>query len=294
MVLARLTQHPVGVALASGLGRLLPLRLGYVMGEWVADQLAKRSYAPDVQAVRKNQEVVTGGVISPAELEERVRQVFRNSARSIVEVLHYQSRPHRMIELMNSHESMSEYIRMTRDKTRGVIFACPHTGNFDLAMRVMAQMGLQAQVLAEPSMRVDYNYQNRMRRQVGLNITPISLEAMRDAVQLLNQGGAVLTALDWPVAEARFRPIFFGKPSLLPTSHIRLALKSRALVVVVACHRYPNGKYRLVASDLMEMQPGRSPSETILCNTERVLVEAERFIRQDPVQWSMFHPVWEL
>jgi len=293
MVLSRLVAHPLGVVLSSWLGRVLPLRLGYAVAQWVSDSLAGRPQAPDVQAVRWNQQVVAGGHLSSAELDERVREVFRNSSRAIVEVLHYQPRPRKMLKLVNAGEVMEGYVRLTQDKSRSLIFASPHTGNFDLAMRAMSLMGLQVQVLAEPTDRVDYQYQHRMRRQVGLNITPISLEAFRNAVQLLENGGSVLTGLDWPVGEARFRPLFFGRPSLLSTSHIRLAMKAGAAVVVVACHRYPDGQYRLSTSEPLEMQPGASPTQAVLSNAEMVLTEVEKFIRQDPVQWGMFRPVWE-
>jgi lauroyl/myristoyl acyltransferase len=30
----------------------------------------------------------------------------------------------------------------------------------------------------------------------------------------------------------------------------------------------------------------------LLVNTEKVLLEVEKFIRQDPTQWVMFFPVW--
>ena len=34
-------------------------------------------------------------------------------------------------------------------------------------------------------------------------------------------------------------------------------------------------------------------AETILSNTEVVLEVVEQFIRQDPTQWLLYHPVWE-
>jgi len=70
-------------------------------------------------------------------------------------------------------------------------------------------------------------------------------------------------------------------------------MKAGAAVVVVACHRYPDGQYRLSTSEPLEMQPGASPTQAVLSNAEMVLTEVEKFIRQDPVQWGMFRPVWE-
>jgi lauroyl/myristoyl acyltransferase len=40
------------------------------------------------------------------------------------------------------------------------------------------------------------------------------------------------------------------------------------------------------------MQSGPDLKTAIEANAERVLVEAEKFIRLAPNQWSMFYPVW--
>jgi len=147
--------------------------------------------------------------------------------------------------------------------------------------------------LAEPTQRVDYKYQNRLRRRTGLNIQPISIESLRSAAQILDAGGSVLTGADWPVGEARYRPRFCGRPSLLTTSYIRLAVKSGVPVVAVACHRVADGKYHIDASEPIHMQMGKSVTDTILSNTEAVLAVVEQYIRKDLEQWLLFYPVWE-
>ena len=108
------------------------------------------------------------------------------------------------------------------------------------------------------------------------------MESLRAAARFLEDGGSVLTGVDWPVAEERYRPRFCGRPSLLPTAHVRLAVKVGAPVVVVACHRRPDGKYFIASSEPIPMRAGSSMTETILSNTEAVLEVVEQYIRQDP------------
>jgi lauroyl/myristoyl acyltransferase len=291
--LAQLTSSHLGVALGDTLGRLLPLRSGLALADWVADRISSRLQAPEVQAVRFNQQILTGGQLSPAELDERVRAVFRNSARGVLEVLHYQYRPAKLLRKVEVDEALKGYIQLTQDKKERVVFSCPHTGNFDLAGRALGLMGLRAFILAEPTPRADYKYLNRVRRRTGLTIATISMESLRAAAQFLEDGGSVLTGVDWPVAEKRYRPRFCGRPSLLPTAHIRLAVKVGATVVVVACHRRPDGKYFIASSEPIPMRAGSSMMDTILSNTETVLDVVEPHIRYDPEQWLMFRPVWE-
>ena len=293
MDLSNLTTSPFGVTLAALLGRLLPLRAGIRVGYWWADRLVNHPESPDVQAVRLNHRILEGERLSPAELDERVRTVFRNSARGVVETLHFQSRPAEMLQWVEADEAMQGYIRLTREHDHGLVFTCPHTGNFDLAGRALGLMGLQAMIMAEPTPRADYNYQNRLRRKTGLNIRTISRESLREAARFLEKGGSVLTGVDWPIGEKRFRPRFCGRPSLLPTAHIRLAVNACSPVVVVACHRKADGRYRLSSSEIIPMRTGSSVTDTILSNTELVLEVAEGFIRQDPAQWLLYRPVWE-
>lgn len=289
----RLVTSHYGVALAAILGRLLPLRSGLALADLLAERLANKTESADVQTVRFNQQTLEGGRLSPEELDARVRAVFRNSARGVAEVLYYQYRPARLLRRVDANAAMQGYIRLTQEQQRSVVFACPHTGNYDLAGRALGLLGLRALVLAEPTPRADYNYQNRLRRQTGLTIRTISMEALREAAGFLAQGGSVLTGVDWPVGEARYRPRFCGRPSLLPTAHVRLAVKVQAPVVVVACQRGDDGRYFIQSSDPIPMHMGRSMPETILSNTEAVLEVVTQFIRQDPTQWLLYQPVWE-
>lgn len=288
-----LITNPWGVALAAILGRLMPLRTGLALADRLADNFARQTQSADVQAVRFNQQTLEGGKLSPEELDARVRAVFRNSARGVAEVLHYQFRPAKLLRRVDANEAMQGYIRLTQDQNRSVVFTCPHAGNYDLAGRALGLMGLRALILAEPTSRVDYNYQNRLRRQTGLTIHTISMESLRLAAQFLEIGGSVLTGVDWPVGEARYRPRFCGRPSLLPTAHVRLAVKVGAPVVVVVCLRRPDGNYYLDSSEPIPMRAGSSMPDTILNNTEAVLAVVEQFIRKDPAQWLLYRPVWE-
>ena len=293
MDLSQLTTSWFGIGLGAVLGRLLPLRTAIAFAYGLADRLVKRLEAPDVRAVRFNHQILEAGQLSPHELDERVRVVFRNSARGVAEVLHFQSRPQAMLRQVVVNEAIQKYIFGSQERKQRVVIGCPHTGNFDLAGRVLGLLGLRALILAEPSPRADYNYQNRLRRRTGLNIQPISIESLRNAAQVLEEGGSVLTGVDWPVGEARFRPRFLGIPSLLTTAHVRLAVKSDAPVVVVACHRTPDGKYAIKASEPIMMKPGKSVTDTILSNTENILSVAAQYIREEPEQWLLYYPVWE-
>ncbi|HEX5943537.1 MAG TPA: hypothetical protein VFY66_14735, partial [Anaerolineales bacterium] len=51
-------------------------------------------------------------------------------------------------------------------------------------------------------------------------------------------------------------------------------------------------KYRVFASEPIEMDSCPNSDEAILRNAEKVLSVAEEFIRRAPQQWSVPLPVW--
>ena len=63
-------------------------------------------------------------------------------------------------------------------------------------------------------------------------------------------------------------------------------------IIVFATLKQPDGKYHLLFSDPIEMQPHPDKHTEIILNAEAILQVAEGFIRQDPAQWSMTFPVW--
>ena len=136
--------------------------------------------------------------------------------------------------------------------------------------------------------RVEYE----MRKQTGMNLVPASVSALRGAIKHLERGGTVVTGIDRPVPEPKLQPLFFGRPASLPTHYIYLALKARVPVVVMPVIQGADQKYHVFRSEFMEMQPDVNREREMLQNAERVLREAEKFIRMAPYQWNVPMPVW--
>jgi predicted LPLAT superfamily acyltransferase len=74
--------------------------------------------------------------------------------------------------------------------------------------------------------------------------------------------------------------------------HVSLAVKAKVPVMIIVTNLQPDGKYHMLTSDLIEMDPHRDRATEEIQNAEKVLSIAERFIRQAPQQWSISLPVW--
>jgi len=196
------------------------------------------------------------------------------------------------MEMVTLSEELKRLVTVRSQGRQGTIFIAPHLSNFDLAGRALALHGYHIQVLSYPQPPGGYQWQNKLRRDYGIEITPMSTESLRAAKAHLRNGGAILTGMDRPLVNTNYSPRFFGYPAQLPVSYVRLGIQTNSPVVVVACTSSGRGFYHVDCSEMIKMEPSSDVKEEIESNAEKALKEAEKFILKAPYQWSMFYPVW--
>lgn len=281
-----------GLVVAMGIGKLLPPAIGYRLSQRLADRIANRKADPMVRAVRANQWVVSQGELSSVELDQAVRDTFRLQARYIYTLYRNLNNPTAMQRMVEMSPHMQEIIEGTRQGKINVVITGIHLSNFDLVAYAAARQGLRALGLGVDNPGGGYRWQYEMRRRSGFEVVPASMVALREAARRLQDGKSVLTGLDRPLPESKYRPLFFNRPAALPVLHIHLALKARVPVYVVAAIMRADGRYHISSSDPIHMQPHPDRHTEIIQNAETVLQVAEDYIRQAPRQWAMFYPVW--
>jgi len=281
-----------GVSLAYGLAQALPPRLGRWTASRLGGAIGRMKKMSQVRAARANQWVVSGEKLSGTELDGATRAVFHSTGRCLYDYYHHLQRPETILKLVDFNPAFEECIRRSREGCQSQLLVIPHCSNFDLVGRAAALKGMRYQVLSHPQPQSGYRRQNEVRNFMGVEVTPVSNESLRQAAERLRGGGTVLTGADRPLSEVKYRPLFFGRASNLPTGYVRLALKERAAVIVVSGITLPDGRYQAWASEPVRMKAGNDPAAETLRNTEAVLEVIEDLIRQAPQQWSMFYPVW--
>jgi KDO2-lipid IV(A) lauroyltransferase len=290
--LQHVIESPFGVRFATTVGRLLPLRWGYFIADRVADLILSRPASELVRIVRANQWMAHGQIPDPPDLDQAVRKVFHQMARSIFEVYYYIQRPDAMLRLLDLDSSIQSLCQRSAAESTGMVLAGLHLSNFDLVLRLVCSQILHPLVITIPDPQGGMQLEYHMRKQIGMDIVPASPSAFRQALNRLHQGGLVLTGIDRPIPEPKLRPRFFGHPASLPIHHIFLAMKARVPIMVVAILRRPDGKYHVSTSKPIEMDSYDYTDDNALRNAEKVLAVAEGFIRQAPEQWSETLPVW--
>ena len=245
-----------------------------------------------MRAVRANQWIVTGEKLSAEELDRQTQETIRKTANMLYDFYHTLDDYQAIMERVILSPKLIHFLDSRLGGPEGTLMLAPHLSNFDLAGRAMALNGYDIQALSYPQPRGGYQWQNRIRKDIGIDITPMSTESMRKAKERLKNGGGVISGLERPLPDTNYYPRFFGYPAPVPVSYVRMALQTKSAVLVIACVGTPSENYRLECSDLIYMKPYEDRQEEIEKNAERVLKLGEKFIAAHPTQWAMSYPVW--
>lgn len=281
-----------GIGLILTLGKIIPSSIGYPLAEKVSLRLSAQTNSDIVKTARANQWIISERSLSSEELDAQTRETFRQTSRWLFDFYHNINNYQAILDRVTLSPKLVKFLTDRLGGDEGTIMVAPHLSNFDFGGRAMVLHGFDIQVLSYPQPHGGYQWQNKLRKDIGMNVTPMSLESMRAAKARLKNGGGVITGMDRPLDRSNYHPRFFGFPAAVPTSYVRMALQTNAAVLVIACIGLPEENYRVECSDLIYMEPDDDPVREIEKNAEKVLREAEKFIRAYPSQWAMFYPVW--
>ncbi len=290
--LQQIINNPFAVRLAFLLGRAIPPGLGFPLCNFIGDWAAARRDSNVTQAVRANQWVVRGANLEKKALDRVVRETLRNNIRDLYHLYHYVENPEATQRLIQLNPLARELIGRPEFAERGLVIVGLHLSAFDLILQSIGRQGLKAMVLTIPDPQGGRLIEYEMRKKTGMNLIPASLSTLRQAVKHLEQGGMILTGMDHPVPDAKYRPRFFGNTAALPTHYVSLALKARVPVVIMGAIYQADGKYHILSSQFIEMECDVDRETEIIRNAENVLKQAEEFIRLAPQQWNIPLPVW--
>jgi KDO2-lipid IV(A) lauroyltransferase len=175
----------------------------------------------------------------------------------------------------------------------GAVIVFPHLGSFDLGGHAIAPYLPEMQLFTLPNPPPGFEMLNESRRRTGVSVTPLSSAALRQAIKLLRRGGVVALAGDRPVSDLDEPFPFFGHPARVPSGHVRLALRTGAVVSIGYCALSPETRrYAMYLESPMEMVRTGNRDEEVRLNMQRILTALERIIRRWPEQWQVLVPVW--
>ncbi|WP_291259895.1 lysophospholipid acyltransferase family protein [Fusobacterium sp.] len=177
------------------------------------------------------------------------------------------------------------------NKGKGVIAALMHMGNMEAAIK--AAEGYEVVTVAKKQRNPYINDFITKSRKEGLNLTVFSKSksTSKDLIRRLNN--REIFALFSDHRDKGTIVDFFGMEAKAPTGAVSLALKFDIPLVWGYNYFNADNSSTTVIKSLDMIKTGNF-KEDVLSNTQLLISEMEKVIREHPEQWMWFHDRWNL
>lgn len=276
----------LGAGLVGLLSGRLARRLGRVAGR------AWRLSAPGRRAMaRRHMRRVLGDDSAAA---SAAGAVFASYGRYYAEALWIRRR--RIDEVLaGTRVDGLDMIIAARDQGRGMIYALPHMGNWEVAAPVAVREGVHPVAVAENlANRRITDWFTAMRGEMGIEIVLAtgSAEVMRKLEAALGENKAVALLADRDLKGRGVTVTFFGEETTLPAGPATLALRTGAPLFPVVTYFDGDDGYHVVVRPPIPVPEGGTRGERVAAVTQRLAEHMEGFIRAAPEQWHLVQPNW--
>jgi KDO2-lipid IV(A) lauroyltransferase len=262
----------------------IPPVLDYAIAT-VAGTIAYQVASGARAAVRENLAIVAP---ERPDRERLVRLTFIEQVRNYLEIF-------RLARL--DHASLRRTVRATGwqhvvdayERGNGVIFVSGHLGPISICGQIFVANGYAITLPVERETGELSRAINRARRAMGMEL--VQTDSALGIHRVLKRGGALGLLADRAVTGVGERVQFFGRPALLPSAHIVLALRTGAALVPGFAYR--DGRaMRAAFEPALELVRTGDRDADVREGVRRWAEILERHIRERPEQWSVFDAVW--
>jgi KDO2-lipid IV(A) lauroyltransferase len=274
-----------GAALAGVAPEWLVRRLGEAGGRRAFDRGGRRA-----RMMIRHMARVVG---SEHDVETMAREAFAAYGRYWAEVFWIRTR--RVADVLANIDRIGvDRVEKVRDEGRGMVYALPHIGNWEVAGTVANDLGLELIAVAEPlPNRKIVDWFIDVRRTLGIDVvlanTPRIMEFLGAAV---DRGAAVALVTDRIVRSGGVDVEFFGEVTSMPAGAAALGIRHDVPVFPVAAYFKEGRGHRLVVEAPVPMPETGSEADRIQEGTQRIAQALEALILRAPTQWHIVQPNW--
>jgi lauroyl/myristoyl acyltransferase len=287
MDLVKLATSRLGPAIATTLANTLPQPAAYRLADGLAGILSSKKDRPLTQSLAKNMSLVMALPEDAQEVQDAVSRLMRNQLRSYVDLYRAIKAGRDALQSACALDEESERaLEEGLDEQRGLLLVGTHSCSFDMLLMALPKLAPSVQALTKAEPEGSTNVVNELRREFGVEITPISKSALKQAIKRLKSGGVVAIAADLPQEDGELLD-FLGHTFEMTTGHARLALQTGAQMVVCTSYRTGPGQYRAKAVLVDQPESTGDRAQDALTWAQEALVVTESFIRERPDEWFM-------
>ncbi len=248
-----------------------------------------------VRQLEANLARVTGADKSKEELRRVSRAAMRSYLRYWLEVFRLPVIPAERIMTHTRMYGDQEQVAFGHLAAgRGVIFALPHMGNYELAGAWIVRRGAGSFTTVGERLESDEIYERfvKLREGLGMEVLPhTGANAFGQLARRLRQGHLVCLVCDRDLTAHGVEVEFFGEPARMANVPATLAVQTGAALMPVtlwfeeeywACRIYPE----------VAVPADGSNQEKVAAMSQQVADDFERGIREHPESWHMLQKVF--
>jgi len=247
--------------------------------------IAYRASEASRAAVRENLAIVAP---DRRDRERLVRQAFVEQLRNYIEIFRLARLDHEKVKQTVVTEGWERFETAVASG-RGVVVASAHVGPISVCGQIIVANGHQITLPIEHESGELARAINRARTRMGLRF--VETDSALGIARILKRGGVLGVIADRAVTGVGERVPFFGRPALLPSAHVALALRTRAVLMPAFAHRDGN-ILRAVFEPELQLQRTGDRDADVREGVRRWAAVLEPHISVAPEQWTVFEPVW--
>jgi KDO2-lipid IV(A) lauroyltransferase len=271
-------------ALAQQIARALPKENAWRLSLFLSSIYAK-TLSRDIRAVKENLRVVYPPLTPDKELEKRALELIQNFSSYLVDLFYAKDintsfiKSH--VETVGLH-----HLDTALRKSKGVILASAHLGNWELGGMALSNLGYPIVGLAatHSDPRISRIFENA-RRGAGLETIPLE-GSMRNCVRVLKEKKILGLISDRLYRGQGMEIQFFGKTVLFPAGLAKLHFMTGAPIVPGFMLTKGFNRYEFHIEAPLE---GATELEIV----KSYAAFLEKKIKTWPTQWFIFQPFWE-
>jgi lauroyl/myristoyl acyltransferase len=257
--------------------------------------LAARRGGRGARQLRANLDVVTGGRLDDAALDELTRRALQSYARYWQEAFRLPSLSRERI-VADSQMAGREHLERARAEGRGVVLALPHSGNWDAAgVWLVDWLGGPFVTVAE-RLRPESLYRRfvEYRERLGMRVIPLtggdrpSTAVLRD---WLATGGTTCLLVDRDLSGAGVPVSFFGRRSTMPGGPALLAAQTGAVLLPAVC-QFDGAGWRFVVHPPVPVDGPDRLRDRVNVAMQQVADAFAGTIAERPEDWHVLGRIW--
>jgi KDO2-lipid IV(A) lauroyltransferase len=236
--------------------------------------------------------VITFPEKNVSEISSIARQVYRNQAENIIEMLRLPMIKTAADAARLMDIDARDFLSKTINQKKGGVLLSAHFGNWELLALCGGLLATPVSIIVKRLKNNEIDRKMNLWRTMHGNRIIYNGQALREGLRTLQNGGILSILGDQSDPNGSFFTEFLGRRTSVFLGPAYLALKARVPLFVGICRRTGDGRYKFESEeiDTTDLGTTKADAEELVRRYTKVF---ERYIHQYPEEWFWLHDRWK-